>query len=90
VVTALDIFSVEVATMKRHAAMGTGITQREGMADTIASHNEWDLKQRCFVKLIAVDAVSGQSTVPEAGEHKRIGRLALGRVEFGHGEIVDG
>ena len=70
--------------------MGTGVAQREGMAGAVASNNEWDLKQRGFVKLIAMDPVGGQSAVPEAGEHERIGRLALGRVEFGHGEIVDG
>jgi hypothetical protein len=29
--------------------------------------------------------IGGQSAIPEAGEHERIGRLALGRVEFGHG-----
>jgi hypothetical protein len=37
------------------------------------------------VELVAVDAVGGQGPIPEAGEHERIGRLALGRVGFGHG-----
>jgi hypothetical protein len=44
------------------------------------------------MELVAVDAVGGQGPVPEAGEHERIRRLALGRIEFGHGgelPIVD-
>jgi hypothetical protein len=60
------------------------------VADAIAPHNEWNLQQRGFVKLITVDSVGWQGTIPEAGKHQRIGRLALRRVEFGHGEIVDG
>jgi hypothetical protein len=39
--------------------------------------------------MVAVKAISGESAIPEAGEHERIGRLALRGVEVGHGEIVD-
>jgi hypothetical protein len=38
------------------------------------------------VKLVAMDMVSRQGAIPEAGKHEWIWRLALGRVEFGHGE----
>jgi len=65
--------------------VGTGIAQGKGMAHAVASDHERNLKQHGFVKLIAVDVIGGQSAIPEAGEHERIGRLALGRVEFGHG-----
>jgi len=86
-VRALDIFSVEVAAVERHAAVRTSVAQGEGMADPIASHNQRNFKQGGFVELIAVDAVGRQSPIPEAGEHERIGRLALRRVEVGHGVV---
>lgn len=89
-VGALDIFSIEMAAVERHAAVRAGVAQGKGMADPIASDNQRNLEQRRFVQLIAVDAVGGQSSIPEAGQHERIGRLALRRVEVGHEEIVGG
>jgi hypothetical protein len=41
------------------------------------------------MKLVAMHAIGGQGAIPEAGEHERIGRLALRRVGFGHDEIAD-
>jgi len=90
-VGALDVFSAEPAATQRHAAVGTGVMQGEGMAGAVASDDEWHLKQRGFVELIATDVIGGQGAIPEAGEHERVGRLALKRVEFGHGaRIADG
>ena len=62
------------------ALMKIGITAR-----AVASDDQRDLQQHCFVKLIAMHAVGGQCTIPEAGEHYRIWRLALEIVGFGHG-----
>jgi hypothetical protein len=36
-----------------------------------------------------VNAIGGERAIPEAGEHERIGRLALREVEVGHGRIVN-
>ena len=58
-VGALDIFPIEVAAIERHAAVRAGIPQGEGMAYPIASHNQWNLKQRGSVDSIAVDAIRG-------------------------------
>ena len=84
-VGAFDVFSIELAAVQRHAAVRTGVAQGEGMARAVASDDERNLQQHGFVELVAVDAIRGQGTIPEAGEHERVGRLALGRVEFGHG-----
>jgi len=40
------------------------------------------------VELVAVDAVGGQGAIPETGEHQRVGSLALGEIEVGHGELL--
>jgi hypothetical protein len=63
----------------------TGVAQSKGAAYAVASDDQWDFKQHGFVELIAVYAIGRQSAVPEAGEHERIGRVALGGIEFGHG-----
>ena len=84
-VGAFDVFSIELAAVERHAAVGTGVAQREGTARAVASDDERNLKQHGFVELVAMDAVGGQGAIPETGEHERVGRLALRRVEFGHG-----
>ena len=81
----LDVFSVEVATVERHAAVGTGVAQGEGTARAVAPDYERNLQQHGLVELVAMHAVGRQGSVPEAGEHERIGRLTLRRVEFGHG-----
>src|SRR5271166_3785208 len=88
-VGALNIFSIEVTSVERHTAVRTGVAQHERMADSIAPNNQWNLQQRRFVKLITVHSVRWQRAIPEAGKHQRIGRLALGRVGFGYGKIVD-
>jgi hypothetical protein len=68
----------------------TGVPQGKGTTGAVAADYEGNLKQSGFVELIALEAIGGQGAIPEAGEHKRIGRLALGRVEFGHGlKIAD-
>ena len=84
-VGAFEIFSIELATVQRHAAVGTGVPQGEGTTRAVASYDERNLKQHCLVELVAVDAITRQGPIPEAGEHKRIGRLALRKVAFGHG-----
>jgi hypothetical protein len=87
-VGALDVFSVELATVERHAAVGTGVPQSKGFSLAIAAEDERNLKQRCLLELVAMDALGGQRAIPETSEHERIGRLALRRVEFGHGMRV--
>ncbi len=84
-IRALDIFAVERAAIERHAAVGTGVPQGKRMTNAIAPYDERNLEQHGLVELVAMDAIGGQGAVPEAGEHQRIGRLALRRVEFGHG-----
>ena len=85
VIGAFDSFSIELAAVQRHAAVRTGIAQREGMAYAVASDDKRDLEQHGFAELVAVDAIGGQGPIPEASEHERVGRLALRRIEFGHG-----
>ena len=65
--------------------MWAGITESEGKSQAIPSNHERNLKQHRFLQPIAMDSVGGQSPIPEAGEHKRIGHLALRGVEFRHG-----
>jgi len=84
VIGALQVFPVESSAVERHSAMGAGVAQGERMSLAIAADDKRDFEQRRFVQLIAVDAISGQGTIPEAGEHEGIGRLALWEVEFGH------
>jgi hypothetical protein len=73
-----------MAVVKRHAAMGTGVAQGEGMAPAVAANYERNFEECSLVELVANDAIGGQGAIPEAGEHERIGRLALREIEFGH------
>jgi hypothetical protein len=82
---ALDVFSVEVAAVERHAPVRTGIAQGKGTAGAVASDYKRKLQQHGLVELVAMDMIGRQGAVPEGGEHEGIGRVALGRVEFGHG-----
>ena len=88
VIRALEILTIEFSGIERHAAMGAGIAQGEGMSLTIAADDEGNLKQRGFMQLVAMDAVGGQGAIPEAGEHQRVGGLALREIEFGHGSLI--
>jgi len=83
VISALEIFAVEAAAVEGHTAMRAGVAQGEGLAEAVAADDEGDLEQRRFVELVAMNAVGGESAIPEAGEHERVGGLAL-RVEIGH------
>ena len=85
VVAALKILSIETAAVERHAAMRAGVAEGEGMTKAVAAKDEWDFEQRGFIELIAVNAIGGQGAIPEAGEHERVGRLAVREVEVGHG-----
>ena len=85
VVSALEIFTVEVAAVERHAAMRAGVAQGEGLALAVAADDQRNFEQRGFVQLVAMDAIGGQGAIPEAGEHQRVGGLALREVEVGHG-----
>ena len=87
-VGAFDILSIELAAVQRHAAVGTSVPQGEGMACAVASYDERNLKQHRLVELVTVDSICRQGPIPEAGEHERIGRLSLGRVDFEHDEIA--
>ena len=85
VVGALDVGSVKVAVVERHAAVRAGVAQREGTTLAIAPNDQRNFKERGLMKLVAHDAIGGQGAIPEAREHERIGRLALRKIEFGHG-----
>ena len=69
--------------------MGAGVAQGEGLSEAVAADDERNLEQRGFVELVAMHAIGGQGAIPEAGEHERVGGLALREVEVGHGENVD-
>ena len=90
VVGALEIFAIEFAAVQRHAAMWTGIAHDEGAAFAVSANDQRKLQQHRFVQLISVHMIGGQRAIPETGEHERVGRLALRKIEFGHwGRIVD-
>jgi L,D-peptidoglycan transpeptidase YkuD (ErfK/YbiS/YcfS/YnhG family) len=84
VIGALDILAIKLAATKWHATVGAGVTQSKGTAFAIAAYYERNLQQHRFMKLVAVRAVGRQGAIPKAREHERIGRLALGKVEFRH------
>jgi hypothetical protein len=63
--------------------MGAGIVQGEGMPVLIAAEHQGNFEQRGFMQAIA-ELAAGQGTVPEAVQHDRIGRLALGGIELAH------
>jgi hypothetical protein len=85
VVRAFEIFAVKLAAIKWHSAVRARIAKRERMSLAIAPDDERKFQQHCLVKLIAMDAIGRQRTIPEVGEHQGIGCLALRRVKFGHG-----
>jgi hypothetical protein len=88
VVSAFKVLAVEASAVEGHAAVRAGVAQGERLSEAVASNDEGDFEQRRFVKLIAMDAIGGQGAIPEAGEHERVGGLALREVEVGHGEKV--
>ena len=67
--------------------MRAGVAQGEGMSSAIAADDEREFQQRCFRQMIAMNSIGGEGAVPEAGEHLRVGGLALREVEFGHGGL---
>jgi len=90
VVRAFEFLPVEFSAVQRHPAVGTGVTQREWMARTIAPDDQRNFKQHGLVQLVAVHAIGRHSPIPEACEHQRVWRLALGGIEFRHdNEIGD-
>ena len=86
-VAAFD-FAVEVSAGERHAAMGAGVAQGEGLALPVAADDQRKFQQHGFVELVAVNLIGRQGAIPEAEEHERIGSLALREVEIGHGRIL--
>lgn len=84
VVKALEAFTVKLATVQRHATMGTGIAQSKSMSLTIAADDERDFEQSRLMELVAVNAVGRQGTIPETCQHQGIGGLSLGKIEFEH------
>jgi hypothetical protein len=85
VVSAFDLLSIELPAMQGHAAVWAGVTQGEGPSLMVATQYQRDFEQHGFLKLVAMNAVGWHSAIPEAGEHERIGHLALGGFEFRHG-----
>ena len=58
------------------------------MSGTVAADNQWDFEKGRLVELVAMDLIGGQRTIPEAGEHLRVGGLAQRKIEFGHGSLM--
>ena len=85
VVGAFEIFAVKFAGVQRHAAMRAGVAHDEGAAFAVAADDQGNFQQHGFVQPISVNAIGGQRAIPEAGEHERVGRLALREIEFRHG-----
>ena len=82
---ALNLCSIKISAVQRHAAVGAGIAHGKGAACVVAAEDEGDFQQHRLVELIALHPVGGQGAIPEAREHERIGGLALRKIEFGHG-----
>jgi len=89
VISAFQVFSIEMAAVERHTTVRAGIAQCEWLPHSIASNHQRDFQQRRLVKLIAVHSIGGERSVPEAGKHERVRGLALRKIKFGHGEFVD-
>src|ERR1700733_8919663 len=87
-VGALDVLPIKVPAVQGHAAVRTSVAQGEGLSLPVAPDNEWNLEQQGFTELVAMHAISGQSAIPEARKHERVGGLALRRVELGHGREI--
>ena len=62
VITAFHFAAVESAAGERHAAMRTGVTQREDFAIGVASDGERNFEQRAFGDLTAGDFVAGEAS----------------------------
>lgn len=61
-----------------HAAVGTGVLQREWPTLLVAAEDQRRLEQHGFDEAVARDMVGGQGAVPEAAEHQGVRALALG------------
>jgi len=84
VIAAFDLVRIEVAAGKRHTAVRASVLQGERTALRVTPENERDFEQHGFFEPVAPDPITGQSPVPEAGEHQRVRSLALrGIVEHG-------
>ena len=55
------------------------------MSLTVAAYDQRDLEQRRFMQAVSMHVVGGEGAVPEAGEHERVGSLALRGFEVEHG-----
>ena len=67
--------------------MRAGIAKCERMIFAITSNDERNFEQRSFAELTAVNSIRRQRAIPKASKHQRVGGLALGKIEFGHGEV---
>jgi hypothetical protein len=82
-VGAFDLFAVEGSAGKRHAAMGAGVAQSEGLAVAIASDDQRLFEQRRLRKLRSMDLTCRERAVPETEEHERVGCLPPQRAKVG-------
>jgi len=77
VIAAFELFAVEGAAGKGHSAVRAGVTQSESPALGVATNDQRHFEQHGFDQLSPLHATAGQGAIPEAKEHRGIGRLAL-------------
>jgi len=86
VIGTLEILSIELSTVKRHATVWACVAQGKRMSGTITADDKRKLQQHGFMQLIPMHLVGWHCAIPEAGEHQGIRGLALWEIEFGHEE----
>ena len=84
VIAALNLSAIEAAVGERHAPMGAGIAQGEGVSMRIPPKDEGRFEQHGFLQAVASQFTARQRAVPEAVQHERIRSLALGWFKFRH------
>ena len=88
-VECLDIPEIQrpLDFLPRFVAFGRKLGEQSSIRQDVAK-SFYEIEQARLLTLKAadkIDKVGGHGAIPEAGEHERIGGLALWCVEFGHG-----
>ena len=55
VISALEILSIEMSAVERHAAVRTGIAQGKGLSHAVAADHKGNFQQHCLFQLIAIE-----------------------------------
>jgi hypothetical protein len=72
VITAFDALSIKQSAGQRHASVRTSILQSEGNSGAIPPEYEGDLEQYDLLQPAPDEAVAGEGSIPETGEHERV------------------